>query len=375
MECFVDWNNSNNVFISTQNGNLLRSTDGGVTWLDVDSNYNSAAWNAPYWQHPTTSTTTYAAINGRIRRSTASGAYGTWAFLQTSFISGYHINSVAQSPVNPNNMIAISSYFNSNPPIHKSVNGGFTRTDITTNLLTNFTHKSINKVVASTIDENTFYLCRVSYTTGQVLKTTDFGTTWTDISGNLPKISHNDLFVDPANTNHLYVANDFGVYWSNNGGTDWHKLSNGMPFVPVLNFDFYVNGSTRLLRAASYGRGIFELQIDTPLQKIYVDLKVFLEGAYAGPNMNTAISGSIPNNQPYNVAPWNYGGTETAVSIGNDIVDWVLVELRSGGTPSTATVVEATKAALLKSNGTIVDADGITTVSYTHLTLPTKRIV
>ena len=66
-----------------------------------------------------------------------------------------------------------------------------------------------------------------------------------------------------------------------------------MPFVPVLDFDFYVNGSTRLLRAASHGRGVFEMQIDTPLEKIYVDLKVYLEGAYNNPNMNTAYDCTI----------------------------------------------------------------------------------
>ncbi|MBK7980660.1 MAG: hypothetical protein IPK06_11840 [Ignavibacteriae bacterium] len=360
MHCFVDYNNSNNIFMSTQVGNLLKSSDGGINWVQADNYYNSAAWNAPYWQHPTTSTTIYAAINGRLRRSTASGALTTWSFL-SGLISGYHISSVAQSPITPDNLIAISSYYKSDPPIHKSIDGGFSWTDITSNLLASFTHKSINKVVASPTDANTFYLCRVSYNDGQVLKTTDFGATWIDISGNLPKISHNDLFVDPLNTNHLYVANDFGVYWTNNGGNDWHKLSNGMPFVPVLDFDFYENGSKRLLRAASHGRGIFEMQIDSPLEKVYVDLRVFLEGAYDNQNMNSNIT--IPSAQPFNTAPWNYSETITA-NIGNDIVDWVLVELRTGASPATATTIIKQKAGLLKNDGTIVDADGFTNLNF-----------
>ncbi len=138
-----------------------------------------------------------------------------------------------------------------------------------------------------------------------------------------------------------------------------------MPFVPVLDFSLYENGSTRLLRAATHGRGIYELQIDTPLQKIYVDLKVFLEGPYSGPTMNTAIAGSVPNNQPFDTPPWDYAGQETAsITTDNDIVDWVLVELRSGDTPSTATTIVETKAALLKSDGTIVDADGFTNLNF-----------
>ena len=34
MECFVDFNNSNNIFMSTQVGSLSRSTDGGLTGLE-----------------------------------------------------------------------------------------------------------------------------------------------------------------------------------------------------------------------------------------------------------------------------------------------------------------------------------------------------
>ena len=75
----------------------------------------------------------------------------------------------------------------------------------------------------------------------------------------------NDLFIDPDNTSHLYAGNDFGVYWSNDGGVSWIKLSNGMPFVPVQDFSFFSNGGVRYLRAATHGRGVYELSIDSPL--------------------------------------------------------------------------------------------------------------
>ncbi len=124
---------------------------------------------------------------------------------------------------------------------------------------------NIQRVVADPSDGFTFYITRASYGGGQVLKTTDFGSTWTNVSGNLPLVPVNDLFIDPADTNHLYAGNDFGVYWSTDGGTSWIKLSNGMPFVPVLDFDFYSNAGTRYLSAATHGRGVYELNIDVPL--------------------------------------------------------------------------------------------------------------
>jgi len=365
MECFVDYNNSSNVFMSTQNGNLLRSINGGATWSSAYQAGDGTAWVAPYWQHPTISNRIFAAVEQKIKISNSSGDFGTWLD-SSAVITSNRITSVAHSPANTNNMMAVAGRFTISPNVFTSVDEGINWTNITVNITNaGFTGANIKQVIADPVNASTFYLCRASYGIGQVLKTTNFGAIWTDISGNLPKVSHNDLFVDPANTSHLYAANDFGVYWSNNGGTDWHKLSYGMPFVPVLDFDFYVNGAgtTRLLRAASHGRGVFELQIDTPLDKVYVDLKVFLEGPYSGPNMNTSINTNIPTAQPYNTAPWYYSGTETA-SIGPDIVDWVFVELRTGTTPATATTVVATKAGLLKNDGTIVDSDGITSLNF-----------
>lgn len=356
MECFVDWNNSNTIFVSTQYGRLYRSTNGGASWPTVvSSNSSTTAWLAPYWQHPSNSNYIYAGHDQRIKRSTDNGT--NWSSISGQITSN-RLTSIIQSTVNTNKMMAIASNWTTTPGMYISTDEGASWTT-----LSGVSGAGIHNVVADALDEDTYYICRASYTTGQVMKTIDFGANWTDISGNLPKVSHNDLFVDPANTNHLYVANDFGVYWTNDGGAIWNKLSNGMPFVPVLDFDFYKNGTTRLLRAASHGRGVFELQIDTPLEKIYVDLKVFLQGPYNSPNMNTDIQSSVPKFHPYNTAPWNYAGTESA-TITTDIVDWVLIELRTGSSPATATNVVGRQAALLKNDGTILASDGITNVNF-----------
>lgn len=267
MECFVDYSNSNNVFMSTQFGSLSKSTDAGATWNNVvGSSSGTTAWTAPYWQHPTVPSAIYAAYGRGIIRSSFNGNAGTWSFIATS-ITTNRLTSVAHSSVNTNNMLAVASYFTTSPRIYKSTNEGIgSWTDITSNVTgSGFSGTMIHGAVAHPTDENTFYLTRASYTTGQVLRTTNFGTNWTDISSDLPAITVSDLFVDPANTNHIYVGNDFGVYWSSNSGANWIKLTNGFPIVPVLDFSYFSNGGTRYLRAATHGRGIYELSIDVPL--------------------------------------------------------------------------------------------------------------
>jgi len=79
--------------------------------------------------------------------------------------------------------------------------------------------------------------------------------------------------------------------------------------------------------------------------------------------MNTTLrsSGLIPLSQPYGPAPWNYSGTEQVASIPPGVVDWILIELRTGTAGSTKA---ATRAAFLLSNGAIVDLDGTSPVKF-----------
>ena len=97
-------------------------------------------------------------------------------------------------------------------------------------------------------------------------------------------------------------------------------------------------------------------------------ISVILEGFYNSGNkeMNTTLNsaGLIPLSHPYNVAPWNYSGTESVAAIPAGVVDWVLVELRQAATPAEALpdtkLPGWPKAIFLKSDGSLVDLDGST---------------
>ena len=93
-------------------------------------------------------------------------------------------------------------------------------------------------------------------------------------------------------------------------------------------------------------------------------LRIFMKGPYSGTAMTTALraSGLIPLAHPYSGAPWNYAGVEAVGSIPANVVDWVLVELRS----DISTVV-GRRAAFMLSDGTIVDTAGTGAVSFASL--------
>jgi pimeloyl-ACP methyl ester carboxylesterase len=107
----------------------------------------------------------------------------------------------------------------------------------------------------------------------------------------------------------------------------------------------------------------YTLTINYDADKIQLNVKAFLEGAYSSTGMITELNTQdyIPLTQPYNKAPWNYTGNETVTSIPDEIVDWVLVELRSGIENSTKV---ATRAAFIKNDGWIVDTDGASPLSF-----------
>lgn len=100
---------------------------------------------------------------------------------------------------------------------------------------------------------------------GHVFRTIDGGISWEDISGALPDEPVFTAAVDPAHPNDVYIGTEYGVYVNNNGWSDnaWTKINSGqLPNVHVHHLQFSrANGK---LRAATHGRGIFELTVGCP---------------------------------------------------------------------------------------------------------------
>ncbi len=98
------------------------------------------------------------------------------------------------------------------------------------------------------------------------------------------------------------------------------------------------------------------------LNELNLDLTIFLEGAYLGSNLMRGFAEAFPLSQPFDTDPWNYNNDETIHEVPNEeITDWVLVELRSNTDPVSSV---ARRAALLRSNGNIVDLDGQSKLAF-----------
>jgi photosystem II stability/assembly factor-like uncharacterized protein len=102
-----------------------------------------------------------------------------------------------------------------------------------------------------------------------IYKTTDFGQTWTKITGGLP--SHQLSYVrviaeDPNCKGLLFAGTGNALFYSLDDGAHWTNLQNGLPHSPVSWA--VVQKQFHDLVVSTYGRGIYILDDITPLEQM-----------------------------------------------------------------------------------------------------------
>ena len=85
---------------------------------------------------------------------------------------------------------------------------------------------------------------------------------WQAAGNGIPSIPINAFAIDPINSNNVYAGTDIGVYFSSDGGANWSPMGSGLPKVAV--FDLQIQPTSRILRAATHGRGVWETALVSP---------------------------------------------------------------------------------------------------------------
>jgi parallel beta-helix repeat protein len=113
---------------------------------------------------------------------------------------------------------------------------------------------------------------------GHVYRSTNGGTNWSDISGNLPNAPVNALLVTypDCSTKLLTAATDIGVFCSTNNGSVWKALAAGMPNTVVTDLEY--NPATSKIKASTFGRSIYEVYTSPDANNVYITGIVTLTG-------------------------------------------------------------------------------------------------
>ena len=127
----------------------------------------------------------------------------------------------------------------------------------------------VQRILASQHDAATVYVAYENHQNGDfkpyLIKSTDKGKTWSNISGNLPERGGvYAIAEDYVNPKLLFAGTEFGLYFTNIGGEKWTKLNIGLPTIMVR--DLAIQKQMDDLVIATFGRGIYVLDDYSPIR-------------------------------------------------------------------------------------------------------------
>jgi photosystem II stability/assembly factor-like uncharacterized protein len=262
LKCYIDYVNENRIYTSYQNGAIFRSDDGGITQTSIQpsSSYN---FMTNFALNPLNSNTIYAVYN-EVFKSTNRGT--NWYPISSGGLlltQGGAINIPIVAAPSDTNVIYIAK----NTDLYKTSNGGASWQNISPGIMSSY---NITGITVSNTNANTVFISVAGYisfvdsSAQKVLKSTDGGLTWSNITySGLPHVPTNCIVYQNNSPDAIYVGTDYGVYYSDNTMSSWIPYTTGLPNVKVSELDIqYAAGK---LRAGTYGRGLWETDLNVPV--------------------------------------------------------------------------------------------------------------
>ena len=260
----VDPINNQYVYAEYQYGGLGRSTNGGTSFSGATNGLGGSDrfnWMSPLTFDPVNPSTLYFGSN-KVYRSINRAV--SWSAISPDLTNGpgqYNqtfgtTTTISVSPVNQDIIYAGTDDGN----VWVTQNAGLNWTKVSADL----PDRWVTRVSADPFDEATAYVTfsgyRIDEYLAHIYRTTDFGQTWTDISGDLPEAPISDVIPDPEQDSTLYVATDMGVYGTVNLGESWIPVGDNLPNVPMIDLTF--QPEMRMLVVATYGRSMYKINVD-----------------------------------------------------------------------------------------------------------------
>jgi PKD repeat protein len=219
------------LFAATSSG-IYKTTDGGQNWVSKSAgNYKDLVFR------PNDPSVMYGANGGKFYRSSDSGE--TWFEITAGIASGSR-GAVGVSPADP-----LIVYFlqttsgNEFRGLYRSTDGGFTFTERSSSpnimgwsCLGNDTGGQAwydLDIAVDAVNPDIIYSGGVD-----IWKSTNGGSTWQISShwwgdcGRPAVHADQHIFEVSPLDGRLYVGNDGGIYWTDNGGSAWHEISSGL---------------------------------------------------------------------------------------------------------------------------------------------------
>ncbi len=260
---------------------LYYSTDGGLSFPGASGYYGGSAWIAPTVNHPTQPGVLYTMRHGTsfpyyspyiLFKSTN---YGSSWFVEEEFENTVDYNqspqALAISASNPNLIIFAngngSDFWHRPNELYKLMNdgnGNWSKTLILTGGQYPVADRYFTHIEIDPKNENEIYLTVSGYGTGHVFRSMNGGVNWSDLTppNTLPDNPTNDLIIHytSSTTKELIVSCDVGVFRTDAQNISWQLVASSLPNAPAMDLD--LNRLSGILRTPTFGRGVWEVQLD-----------------------------------------------------------------------------------------------------------------
>jgi len=252
-----------------QYNGLQRSLDGGQSWQGATNGLDdTGSGAAPFITKIAKSNLNpdllFAIGASGVWRSSNFG--GSWALVsipEATWGANSSFRDVRISRADPT-VVWAGSRMDEDAQIHISTNGGFTFDPVPN--YTDVTMGGISGLATHPSEPGTAYVLFSFAERPKILRTTDNGVTWTDLTGfngtgpssnGFPDVAVYDLQVFSDDPNHMWAATEIGLVETLDGGTSWALADNGLPAVGIWSLteveDEVVIGT--------HGRGIWSVKM------------------------------------------------------------------------------------------------------------------
>jgi len=256
MECIIDYTNASIQYATLYYGRIFRTTNHWNSNTEI-SPKSDGAWVTPYIIDPKSPEILYAGYADLWKTENRGNSWKQISNVSTN----NKLRNIAICEADPNVI-----YMTDISRIWKTIDGGnnWEQLPIPT--------ASVNYLCVKNDDPNTVWFARGNYNAMSAFKSTNGGATWTNISDGLPSIPMYSIVYNKyeGRTEQLYMGTEVGIYFKD-GDNNWTAFNTGFPNVKIGEIELYYNAQDPAacrLRAATYGRGLWESPIAIPTTPI-----------------------------------------------------------------------------------------------------------
>lgn len=256
--CHIDQNEPNIQITSYVYNNYYVSTNGGTSFVSRSKN-NSGGFINPTDYDDAANILYCGATAGNYFRWINPATNGASVNVPIAAFSGGSITHVSVSPLTVNRV-----YFGLNNGSIVRVDNAHGASPVATTIRPTG-GGSVSSVAIHPANEDHMLVTYSNYGVVSVFETINASAAtpvWTNVEGNLPDMPVRWAMFDPRHTDWALLATELGV-WStddiNGASTEWNPTNTGLANVRVDMLQY--SPATRVISAATHGRGLFSAQI------------------------------------------------------------------------------------------------------------------